>query len=99
MLDIRHLLLQEEGQLVAEWSENLLVEMIESEEASAPLLGKEKLLVNLLLVREVHRLKKRGEMSVRSVNNTPIKHKILADKLILTRYSSSRIAIIPTLWT
>ena len=62
-------LLQEEGQLVAEWLGSLLVEMFVSE-VLAPSSGREKLLV--LLVREEHRLKKRGEMRmVRSVNNIP----------------------------
>jgi len=59
MLDIQAVLPQEEGQLVAEWSENLLAEMIESEEVLAPSSGRGKLLE--ILVREERRLKKRRE--------------------------------------
>ena len=67
MLGIQTVLLQEEGQLVAEWLGNLLVEMSALVEVSVPSLGTVRLLV--LLVQEEHRLKKRGEMRVRSVNN------------------------------
>ena len=71
MLDIQTLLLQEEGQLVSEWLVNLLVEMSALVEVSVPSLGTGRLLASLLLVQEEHRLKKRGEMRVRSVNNIP----------------------------